>query len=905
MGRTLPVVADLDDDGLSDGRELGPQAVFFRIDGWSGWRDLRTDPADPDGDRDDLSDGEELLPADGTSPSDPTVADTDGDGLLDGSERKTYASDPTLSDTDGDSLPDGFEVAAHEMPLSVNGASELRSVVTSPISVDSDLDGLQDEAEWDGAASTGFPTDPSDPDTDDDGLPDGDEIAGRNRRPTNPLVADSDGDGLSDGVDLSPAESWVLPWKTEYEPGLIRFTQRYSALGVHGTFAGIYTYNIADDSCVFLSEHTGDATRSSDETPSNVLSVINTMFSAAGENNLTASQATYVGLASTGLSEFVYGGCTLLAPRQYRFQYVHEDHVFDVDFVNVLPMTIRDETDVAFSHASVEIPLTSFRSQSVLLQVVVQAGMDRFDDSPTGGVILPAFLYSLHAGSDLSVSAPFYRNIAVGAPIADHAYAFNLRIPKEVAREENGVERAGRRFATLVLTPIWLTSDGANARKSALEPSTIQIAAAITRHQEAAELISAKLDTDMTALESAIPASAEGLSTGYYAWGGFSVYVFRLGDAFDDQAPKTADAIYLAGDTTEELVQFQEGINWVPREVWVKDSRDGFGVTMGVLKILRRGISLTSQLASGIIAPVVTMPVWTWQTLSFDRFSYVVTKMESVETAAPYYVVGEFSTVVGNQRVPHPEVPNMWLTETRTIEFEARREVIDNIDDSTLLTGVKYSNLRAGLRGAAIGATLAIFGSQAVLAFRDGDTVKGGVYVIAGATSVFGIIRADAVLLPRVFQGHSIGVEVKVRLGVVAAIAVGGILASYELFLSVQTSDSIKQLSHYEAGGAIMTDTIVGVVPLYGAAAMLGWQLGLTIAIGMQAVLGVMPNPLALKIASSPGATVVFLFEYIFASEIPADVAADALSTLLSTLADAARFSNSSDPPRPTILLVP
>ncbi|HKZ90449.1 MAG TPA: Ig-like domain-containing protein, partial [Thermoplasmata archaeon] len=304
MGKTLPVVADLDDDGLSDGRELGPQTVFFRIDDWSGWRDLRTDPADPDGDRDGLSDWAELVPADGGLPSDPTVADTDGDGLPDGEERKTYASDPTLSDTDGDSLSDGFEVAYHEMALSVNGTSELRSVVTSPISVDSDLDDLRDEAEWNGATLSGFPTDPSDPDTDDDGLSDGDELAGRNRRPTNPLATDSDGDGLSDGVDLSPAESYTLPWKTEYEPGLIRFTQRYHALGVRGTYAGIYTYDIADGSCVFLSEHTNEATRSSDETPSNVMSVINAMFSSAGENNLTASQATYVGLESTGLSEF-------------------------------------------------------------------------------------------------------------------------------------------------------------------------------------------------------------------------------------------------------------------------------------------------------------------------------------------------------------------------------------------------------------------------------------------------------------------------------------------------------------------------------------------------------------------------------------------------------------------------
>ncbi|MFA5897430.1 MAG: hypothetical protein WC985_11115, partial [Thermoplasmata archaeon] len=737
IGRTIPVVADLDDDGLPDGRELAPQTVFFRIDRWSGWREIRTDPADPNGDRDGLADGEELFPADGLAPSDPTVADTDADGLLDGIERNMYGSDPTLSDTDGDTLSDGYEVVAHELHLSVDGITEARSVVTSPTLADSDMDGLRDDEEWNGAALVGFPTDPSDSDTDHDGLSDGDEIAGRNRRPTNPLSSDTDGDGLSDGVDLSPAEYWALPWKTDYEPGLIRFTQRYNALGVHGAFAGIYTYDIADGSCVFLSDHTSDATRSSKESPSDVTSMINTMFSDAGEHNLTASRATYVGLESWGLAEFIYGGCTLLAPRQYRIQYVHEDHVFDVDFVNVLPMTIRDDGGTAFSHASVEIPLTLSKDQSLLLQVAVRPDADLSGDSASGARTLPVILYSLHRGNDFGAAPPLYRNIAIGAPVEEHAYQFNLRVPKDAARDNNGIERDGRWFVNLVMTPMWLTTDGLNVFRSSLDPATITVGAAISRYQEKAELISAKLDTDMDALEASVPESASGLATGYHSYGAFSVYVFNIGDTFDDQAPNMADAVYLVGDSAEELAQFQEGINWVPREVWVKDSRDGFGLALGILKILRRGLSLTAQLSSGMITPLVSMPPWTWQTMSFDRFSYVITKMESVETGAPYYVVGEFSTVVVTQRVPHPEVPNLWLTETRSVEREARREIVDSIDDSKLLTGVKYSNLRAGLQGAAIGATLAIFGSQAVLAFRDGDAVKGIVYTLAGATSVF------------------------------------------------------------------------------------------------------------------------------------------------------------------------
>jgi len=86
---------------------------------------------------------------------------------------------------------------------------------------------------------------------------------------------------------------------------------------------------------------------------------------------------------------------------------------------------------------------------------------------------------------------------------------------------------------------------------------------------------------------------------------------------------------------------------------------------------------------------------------------------------------------------------------------------------------------------------------------------------------------------------------------------------------------------------------------------MLGWQLGLTVTVGVEALFGTMPHQLALKVVSTPGSTITFLFEYVFASEIPADVAEDALIQLLNFLANEAKFQNSLDPPIPTLLLVP
>ena len=92
---------------------------------------------------------------------------------------------------------------------------------------------------------------------------------------------------------------------------------------------------------------------------------------------------------------------------------------------------------------------------------------------------------------------------------------------------------------------------------------------------------------------------------------------------------------------------------------------------------------------------------------------------------------------------------------------------------------------------------------------------------------------------------------------------------------------------------------------MYGAAAMLGWQLGLVVSVGLQSILGTLPNPIALRIVSSPGSTVVFLLEYLFATEVPSEIANEALVQLLNFLADTARYLNALDPPHPTLLVVP
>ena len=114
-----------------------------------------------------------------------------------------------------DPVAAGNVVSFAGVPASVTSARKAQLIVTVPPSVtagslivevggrasepvtyaiDSDADGLSDDDE----AALG--TDPTDPDTDDDGLEDGDEV---HVHGTDPLVADTDVDGLLDGFEVT------------------------------------------------------------------------------------------------------------------------------------------------------------------------------------------------------------------------------------------------------------------------------------------------------------------------------------------------------------------------------------------------------------------------------------------------------------------------------------------------------------------------------------------------------------------------------------------------------------------------------------------------------------------------------------------------------------------------------
>ena len=140
-----------------------------------------------DSDADGLPDAweETFSPGDLSKLSGLDDADFDNDGSTDLAEY-IAGTDPTFNpDTDADGLPDVWE--ENYSPGDLAKLSGLGDV-------DFDNDGLTDLAEYNAE------TDPTNEDSDGDGLQDGAEIATHN---TDPLKSDTDGDLLSDGAEVN------------------------------------------------------------------------------------------------------------------------------------------------------------------------------------------------------------------------------------------------------------------------------------------------------------------------------------------------------------------------------------------------------------------------------------------------------------------------------------------------------------------------------------------------------------------------------------------------------------------------------------------------------------------------------------------------------------------------------
>jgi hypothetical protein len=213
FGQTLASVADSDDDAIEDGDEVSGALNPYQVGSIEG------DPPT-------------VIPGEATNPNDD---DSDGDGILDGEEVEGgtdgFVTNPNLTDTDGDFMGDSYEATNNLLggldptdpadgdvgeDLDNDGIDNFDEHDATPQTradmADTDGDGYDDPVEdnfgsWAGDTQTG--TDPTNPDTDGDGLLDGKEnpdLVAHNpptQYKTDPNLFDTDGDLFGDGAELT------------------------------------------------------------------------------------------------------------------------------------------------------------------------------------------------------------------------------------------------------------------------------------------------------------------------------------------------------------------------------------------------------------------------------------------------------------------------------------------------------------------------------------------------------------------------------------------------------------------------------------------------------------------------------------------------------------------------------
>lgn len=119
---------DTDKDGLSDATEQRGWVVSVtQVGGQVRRYQVTSDPTKADTDGDGFSDQDEL-----TNSTDPRLADTDGDQITDADEYNKVFSSPVNADTDGDTITDG---------------AEANFFASSPLLADTDGDGIRDDVE--------------------------------------------------------------------------------------------------------------------------------------------------------------------------------------------------------------------------------------------------------------------------------------------------------------------------------------------------------------------------------------------------------------------------------------------------------------------------------------------------------------------------------------------------------------------------------------------------------------------------------------------------------------------------------------------------------------------------------------------------------------------------------------
>lgn len=764
-------------------------------------------------------------------------------------------------DSDGDGLWDSHE----------------NQIGTDPHIFDTDNDGLSDSQEVYGVDS-GFKTDPLVMDTDDDGLNDYEETI---VYASNPLKADTDGDGALDSVDLTPNGYPKIVWRKEFDPGLIRSSLVFSVFSIRGIYAETWEYNIWSGLCELKNEDTEGATKSSEVTRHTVMETVNLGLNKEGDAFFQATDANYLGGESKQFIHKQWGNCDLIRPK-YKIGYEISEDEYEVSFQNVVPAVLKDNTGSPFWFTYRQIPVELNRQQIVSLQFQLRASMGTPTTTTPGPYGIPGFAFALYKEKDFSRNQPILETVAPSSHLGNNTYQVDITVDPATASLGNVLIDESGYSMVLVASPVWVETEGGKVNR-ALNPSFLNIAAINRKSTSRVVYTVAKLGLNVAEITEAIPNPIESYPSGLHQFGSIKVCITKSASSAFCANPTSEDAIVLVSDSLVGLQEAKEKIDWGQPELWSIEQNDEFGNVLKTfndfLDVLEIDLQLidywgeTLRQTTSARVQVTEVTVALIQVRANPAGEKEYTSLESELRREREWKKGIGAVMVSIR------------TRTRFVE------VVRNPRDTVLSKNLGES-LRISLKAARIGTVLVSNGREAWLAYTDGDSVQGSIYVVRGGVDTFSTLAKD-----RTLGSFGIGVRLlkRVPAATLAKIALGIISSGYAVS---RIAGATNEFDRRVLANQAMTGTLdlffcvaLSMAPIY-----LGWSLGVTIAHAL------VPNEIAAKVMSSPASFVIFIWTSFFTDSIPKEYTENAYDIAKETAVEATRNANAAGQPSIAIL---
>jgi hypothetical protein len=534
---------------------------------------------------------------------------------------------------------------------------------------------------------------------------------------------------------------------------------------------------------------------------------------------------------------------------RYTIDYEFRSQQYDVAFRNRIPLTLRDDTRRSFATRNMPVRVEGGKDSTVIIQFSVDKGADRYSETATSYTI-PAMTYQVFDGTgDLMASRLLLDDVATASVLNQHAFEIRLPLPKYAGN--------GTTDWTVVFTPLWVAKSGNQAAEvTAINAGNLRIGAV------AHDMMMAK--------------SADSMQ--------------RVTAVFQDLRSSSIDVRREAA-----AASFRQATTQVKTVITKNANASGTDFTLSLV----RATAAIAKTGIGMLIQVGEYTTWTkggdlLKLLGPDaqRYAAIVDTLLKVQNAS-------MAVIHGMQAVVSIQQGDI----IRAVLYGAR-----SVTEAFLVIG-ESQLLRAGAAAAALASNI----YEAVQAFKTGDNLRGGLYVLqasvalismfdskmgTGASAILAagtsglaalqawkqgdqvlalvnVARGAGSLARYFFQGKSI---LGLPVGSVITAALGLIDVGYNIYLATKTNDPILKQRYVEDAVAAALDTAIFLIPTVGPIIEAVWQ------VGWMALSLIFPELQKLRMFRSPGAFLTFVGQVFFTNEIPSAYAEEAFEKAAKAL---------------------